>query len=159
MQTLRKQVFMLLFLITIVGAMPTYSFAMDNDIHISKPVVSNSEKEVALEAIRVLVNEQGYTRVIIGLAIDFKPEGELTQKEIDEQHEATAETRQRLLAEIKEHFDFALEEYFFETIPYITVNINQKILDFLAQHPLVKTIQLDETIPLSTPSLNMEVIQ
>lgn len=119
------------------------------------PTISKVEISKELKAV---LAKQGIVRVIVGLNVDFKPEGELaTPQEVAEQQSKIAEAQTQLISQIRDIF--VLEEKLFSTIPYISINANQAILDILTDNPLVKTIQLDETTSLSFPSNDMEVIQ
>jgi hypothetical protein len=97
--------------------------------------------------------------MLVGLTVDFKPEGELaTSQDIADQQLKISMAQKQLISDIKDILPL-LEEKIFTTIPYLAVNVNQAVLNLLVIHPLVKTIQLDEMNSLSVPNNNMEVVQ
>jgi len=141
----RNSIYFILLIVIIIG---DFSFAQTN------PVVMISSIKEGESAIQ----QHGCARVIVGLNIDFKPEGELaTSQDIAEQQSKISMAQKQLVSEITNYLP--PEEKIFATIPYLAVNVNRVVLNLLMTHSLVKTIQLDEVNSLSVPNNNMEVIQ
>lgn len=133
------------------------SIVMSNNA-LSMEMDSSTKKIEISKEFETIMRKQGQARVIVGLKIDFKPEGELaTSQDIAEQQSKISMAQKQLVSEITNYLP--LEEKIFATIPYLAVNVNQAVLNLLMTHSLVKTIQLDETTSLSVPNNNMEVIQ
>lgn len=138
-----------IFILFIAIILTNVSLAETNSVSMSQ---SSSVQEI-----EAAIQRNGSARVIVGLNVDFKPEGELAPHEILEQQSRIATAQAQLINQIREFV--ALEEKLFSTVPYISLDINQIVLNLLTVNPLVKTIQLDETISLSVPNNNMEVVQ
>lgn len=88
------------------------------------------------------LQQQGYARVIIGLNADFKPEGQLTPDEIAEQHAKIARAQEQFLTDLKNTF-LPTQEQKYATVPYVAIYINDAALQYIQQHPLVTSIELD----------------
>ncbi len=137
------------FILLTVVTISNFSFAQ-----INPDVMVSSTKEI-----KAAIQQNGSVRVLVGLTVDFKPEGELaTSQDIADQQLKISMAQKQLISDIKDILPL-LEEKIFTTIPYLAVNVNQEVLNLLMTHSLVKTIQLDEVNSLSVPNNNMEVIQ
>jgi hypothetical protein len=133
-------------------------FAADNHnppVEKAAPVVVQIPQEV-----QQALQEQGEIRVIIGLKVDFKPEGELAnQEEITKQQTDIAQAQEEFLGWLKDKSSSPLAEKTFATIPYVGISVTKETLQLVLQHPLVKDINIDEIMSLSDPGNSMEVVQ
>jgi hypothetical protein len=132
---------------------------VSNNILSAEINTADHKVEIPKELETALI-EQGLVRVIVGLNVEFKPEGELsTPQDVSEQQSRILATQTQLISQIEGVV--VLEEKLFSTIPFLSINANRIILNLLTANPLVRTIQLDETTSLSVPNTNnnMEVIQ
>jgi hypothetical protein len=111
-----------------------------------------------IKDVEAVIQHHNFARIIVGLNISFKPEGELKNpQDVVEQQSKIATAQTQLVSQLKDIF--ILDEKLFTTIPYLSVNANKSVLNLLVANPLVKSIQLDEMSSLSVPNNNMEVIQ
>ncbi|OQW91411.1 MAG: hypothetical protein BWK78_04730 [Thiotrichaceae bacterium IS1] len=121
----------------------------------ASPVAVQVPKEV-----QQALQGHGEVRVIIGLKVSFKPEGELaTQEEVVKQQANIAQAQGEFLNWLKSKSSLPIGEKVFATIPHVAISVTKETLQLVVQHPLVKDIGIDETTSLSNSNNSVEVIQ
>jgi hypothetical protein len=94
--------------------------------------------------------QQGFVRVIVGLAVPFEPEGNLPDEAaIQAQRAAIAEAQNTLTQALQGHNARNIST--FETIPSVAMEVDAAALEVLIGRPEVRDIQEDE---VSAPSLS-----
>lgn len=84
--------------------------------------------------------------LIVGVKIDppWQPSGNLTPEEEAIQKAAVKKTIDEIISGLDESKVYKR----WDTLPYFVVKADEKTLDYLINHPLVKDIQEDEATPL-----------
>lgn len=113
----------------------TVTTNQDLDRNLISPVKKGEEELI------IKVKEKGRLKIIVGLNINFKPEGELNDDEIEKQRLLILQTQDTLIQE--------LSQYNVEIngkakyIPYIYLNVDEGALQYLINSPTVEGIQED----------------
>jgi len=87
----------------------------------------------------------GVVKIIVGLNIDFKPEGKLTSAQVLTQRENIQNTQDKLLQAILS--DGLEPSHKFKYIPFMAMTVNKNALENLRDSPLVKSIEEDVAVP------------
>ncbi|MCL4252002.1 MAG: S8 family serine peptidase, partial [Anaerolineae bacterium] len=93
------------------------------------------------ESILARIQEAGSARVIVGLAGDFRPEFDLSPQGVDQQR-VTIQAAQTDLATALQAYDVQAVTRF-QTIPFLSVVVDEAALRFLAQSAQASSIQLE----------------
>jgi hypothetical protein len=131
-QKLKSQYLAILLVFSLASTFFNISFATDegNETPPMIPVSPNVQK---------VIQEQGYARVIVALKVDFKPDDKLT---LEERRVKITSVQDQFLNNLKEVFQ-PLQERRFAVIPHLAININQAALQYIVQHPLVTSVEMD----------------
>jgi hypothetical protein len=89
-----------------------------------------------LEAVR----QAGTVRVIIGLALDIRPEADLTPQEVSDQRDRIATEQDRVLAEVGADSRVVRR---YERLPQLALEVSEAGLCRLLASPSVRSVQLD----------------
>lgn len=92
-----------------------------------------------------VIQKQGQALVVVGLKVDLGPTGALTLKE---RQAKIAQVQDQFLTDLKKVFQPSKERKF-ASIPHVAISINEAALQYIVQHPLVASIEMDT---LSAPS-------
>jgi len=94
-----------------------------------------------------ILQMQGSARVIVRLKADFEPEGTLTPVEIEKQRAKIAHVQEQFLNGLKDSSFQSLQERKFATVPYVTIYVNEAVLQYIVQNPLVTSVEADIPVP------------
>ncbi|WP_162907712.1 hypothetical protein [Allorhizocola rhizosphaerae] len=86
--------------------------------------------------------ERGSVRVIVTLAIPYRPEGELPQDAVQKQRAEIEAAQRRLLDELKP-FKVELNRQY-NRLPQLALTVDEAGMRHLATSPLVKSVQEDK---------------
>lgn len=85
-------------------------------------------------------------RVIVGLCVDFAPEGTLpSNREVQKQRRAIARSQDALIKKMSRHKVTDVKKYSF--VPFMALTVDGAALSFLNSSALVATIEVDEAVP------------
>jgi subtilisin len=119
----------------------------------SAQIVNRSSEElVYFDKLAKDAEKNGEVRVIVGLNLDWTPEGYLSTTRRDAQRLAIGRKQDRLLSEIT-RFNTRLTAQF-KFVPFIAVSVDERALEFMKTSPLVLNVREDS---LGTPQLAQSV--
>ncbi|MCC6615552.1 MAG: S8 family serine peptidase [Anaerolineae bacterium] len=105
------------------------------------PPVAEAPLPTEYEPILEHIQQNGSARVIVGLAGDFRPENELSPQAADQQR-VTIQAAQTNLVTALQAYDVAAVTRF-QTIPYLSVVVDEAALRYLGSSSQVSDIQLE----------------
>ncbi len=160
-----KSLFAIVFIFIILGNSPVFAnnmakinFAQDflqvpekmtfNNDEGNNGISSNSEIIKSPQILLKMAQEQGAVRVVVGLNIDFIPEGELRSPlAVDRQQQQIAQAQENVLKTLPGDVTVNAK---FEIIPYMALTVDEEALQALLQSSEINYIQEDR---LSAPTL------
>ncbi|MBE0689083.1 MAG: S8 family serine peptidase, partial [Anaerolineae bacterium] len=125
----------------VVSAVPDGGLTVVESPLPTAPPLVDAPLPAEYEPILQRIEEGGNARVIVGLAGDFRPENELTPQGADQQR-VTIQAAQTSLVTALQAYDVAAITRF-ETIPYLSVVVDEAALRFLVNSSQVSGIQLE----------------
>jgi hypothetical protein len=135
---------------------PAQPFSSRTDI--LKPVPSIVQESKSLidefDSLIAIAQQKGTARVIVGLRLAFKPEGELDEQQRLKQRADIKQVQNDLLADLRSYHVEDVGR--FEYIPFITLEVDAAALQRMSSDPRVSSIQEDiavaptlaESVPL-----------
>ncbi len=111
-------------------------------VETASPEVAKKEVVSVPQNVQKALQKEGYARVIIGLDANFQPEGYLTPDEIQAQRAQIARVQELFLNGLKKTF-LPISEDKFSTVPYVVIYLNEAVLQYVVQNPLVTSIESD----------------
>ena len=110
---------------------------------------SNKKSQLNAEQIARLVDKarlERTVRVIVGLCVDFAPEGTLPgNREVQKQRRAITRAQDALIKKMSRHKVTGVKKYSF--VPFMAITVDGAALSFLNSSALVATIEVDEAVP------------
>ena len=107
--------------------------------------VSQSSPQNAAELL-ANVHARGHIRIIVGMALDFRPEGALAGEEAAEQQRLSiAQAQGHLLDQLASYNVDGVKEFHY--IPYMALQVDEAALQHLLASPLVSSIEEDVAVP------------
>jgi hypothetical protein len=102
-----------------------------------------SEKAAYLDLRKA--QREGSVRVIVGLQVDFVPEGKLDQSQVEAQRDEIKTAQAELLADLQGTGALTLREY--DSVPFIALELPTRALDVVRRSPRVSSLQEDRPEP------------
>lgn len=99
----------------------------------------------ALDTLIAKAQIEGSVRVIVGLRVPFKPEGELDPEDARAQRKAIARAQDALLARLSPYVVNSIRK--FEAIPFIALTVDTAALRRIKASPDVASIEEDTSAP------------
>jgi hypothetical protein len=111
-------------------------------------ILNDNEKQALaanFDRLSEVVAKEGTVRVMVGLCMDFTPEGELTDQQGAKQRAMIAKKRQELISSLR-GTEFQVNRTY-DTIPSIALSLSGSALNVLKNSGNVASITEDEAVP------------
>jgi hypothetical protein len=111
-------------------------------------ILNDNEKQALaakFDRLSEVVAKEGTVRVMVGLCIDFTPEGELTDQQVAKQRAMIAKKRQELIDSLR-GTEFQVNRTY-DTIPSMALSLSGRALNVLKNSGNVASITEDEAVP------------
>lgn len=103
-------------------------------------------KQEQFDKLQRLAHQQGMVTVIVKLNVPYKPEGQLSAAQVREQHQALVDAKAQVFKEL-DGYKFIPGDTDW-TIPFMSLQVDEKALIRLRSLPLIADISGNEGIPL-----------
>jgi hypothetical protein len=111
-------------------------------------ILNDNEKQALaakFDRLSEVVAKEGTVRVMVGLCMDFTPEGELTDQQVAKQRAMIAKKRQELIDSLR-GTEFQVNRTY-DTIPSMALSLSGRALNVLKNSGNVASISEDEAEP------------
>lgn len=113
----------------------------------SFPSPTSDTKNQEYQELLKQAKNKGTIRIIVGLDVDFIPEGELDTEAVNKQRQVINQAREQLLESLSEYNIKVLSENWI--IPFIGLSVDEQALQAIINSPLVKGVEEDKSYILS----------
>lgn len=100
-----------------------------------------ADAQLAIESLVNSARNQGSLQIIVGLCVEFVPEGKLNPKQVRAQRQAIAKAQNNLLRRLFAYRVTLVKKY--EFIPFIAMRVNADALRFLNTSAQIRSIEED----------------